>query len=131
MPIIYITPDEIVDLVNNKAMNISEVKSFSANANTFRVVLKIDKVPLDIKLNIQFDSFLQGKAYFNYSGTIPGMFVSMLKNVVSQKTKGNVEINNKQIIVSANKLIAEKIKEIEIKHLKFENATYRVDLKLS
>ncbi len=130
MPLLFISPDEIVDLIEKKTSSTAVFKSISANANTFRIVLKIDKVPLDIKLNIQFDTFMQGMAYLNYSSTIPAMFVNMFKNYISEKTHGNIQIVKNQINININELISSYNDDIDIKSLKFDNGVYQIEFSM-
>ncbi len=130
MPLLIITPDEITERLN-KVPNIPElIKEYSIKENSFRVELKIEKIPMDIKINLKYDSFSLGMINFTYSGNIPKMFLNLLKNVIKDRTKGVISIEDDYIKMNADQLLQARGIGIVIKNISFQQGFYQIDFSL-
>lgn len=130
MPLLIITPDEITERLN-KVPNIPElIKEYSIKENSFRVELKIEKIPMDIKINLKYDSFSLGMINFTYSGNIPKMFLNLLKNVIKDRTKGIITIEDDYIKMNADQLLQARGIGIVIKNISFQQGFYQIDFSL-
>jgi hypothetical protein len=130
MPLLIITPDEITEKLN-KIPNIPDlIKEYSIKENTFRVLLKIEKIPMEIKINLKFDSYNLGMILFTYSCNIPKMFLNLLKNVIKDRTKGVISIEDDFIKMNADQLLQDKGVGIVIKNINFQQGFYQIDFSL-
>lgn len=131
MPQLIITPDELKDMLDRKVKLPSFVKKITVNSNTLRVGLSVEKIPVPINLNLQFDSFSQGLVKFNYSGSIPQLFIGMLKSIVFEKSREVVSIDKSIITVNIKQALANNRLDAEVKKITFENGYYKVLFQLT
>lgn len=130
MPLLIITPEEITERLN-KVANIPEIiKDYTIKENSFRVELKIEKIPMEIKINLKYDSFSTGLILFSYSCNIPKMFLNLLKNVIKDRTKGIITIEDDFIKMNADQLIQANNIPITLKNINFEHGFYKIDFAL-
>ncbi len=130
MPLLIITPEEITERLN-KVPNIPEfIKEYSIKENTFRVQLKIEKIPMEIKINLKFDSYNLGMILFNYSCNIPKMFLNLLKNVIKDRTNGIITIEDDFIKMNADQLIQKYGISLVVKNINFEHGFYKIEFAL-
>ncbi len=130
MPLLIITPEEITEKLN-KVPNIPEIiRDYSIKENTFRVQLKIEKIPMEIKINLKYDSFNLGMIFFSYSCNIPKMFLNLLKNVIKDRTKGVITVEDDFIKMNADKLLQDRGVGIVIKNINFQQGFYQIDFSL-
>lgn len=130
MPLLIITPEEITEKLN-KVPNIPEIiRDYSIKENTFRVQLKIEKIPMEIKINLKYDSFNLGMIFFSYSCNIPKMFLNLLKNVIKDRTKGVITVEDDFIKMNADKLLQDRGVGIVIKNINFQQGFYQIDVSL-
>lgn len=127
MPLLIVTPVEIEERLN-KFSNIPEIiKEYSIKENTFRVGLKIDKIPMDIKINLKFDSYAAGQILFSYSCNIPKIFLNLLKGVIKDRTKDIISIEDDYIKMNADQLMINTRIGVQIKNISFEHGFYKID----
>lgn len=130
MPLLIITPEEITERLN-KVPNIPEIiKDYAIKENSFRVELKIDKIPMDIKINLKYDSFSTGMILFSYSCNIPKMFLNLLKGVIKDRTNKIITIEDDFIKMNADQLMQSKNISVQIKNINFEHGFYKIDFEL-
>lgn len=130
MPLLIITPDEITDKLN-KIPNIPDIiRDYSIKENTFRVGLKIEKIPMEIKINLKYESFAYGLILFSYSSNIPKMFLNLLKNVIKDRTKGIISIEDDYIKMNADQLLQDRRIGIVIKNITFNQGFYQIEFSL-
>lgn len=130
MPLLIITPEEITEKLN-EVPNIPEIiRDYSIKENTFRVQLKIEKIPMEIKINLKYDSFNLGMIFFSYSCNIPKMFLNLLKNVIKDRTKGVITVEDDFIKMNADKLLQDRGVGIVIRNINFQQGFYQIDFSL-
>ncbi len=130
MPLLIITPEEITERLT-KVPNIPEIiKDYSIKENTFRVELKIEKIPMDIKINLKYDSYTTGMILFSYSCNIPKIFLNLLKGIINDRTKGIITIEDEFIKMNSGQLIQGYGFSVEIKNINFEHGFYKIDFAL-
>ncbi|MBI9031538.1 hypothetical protein JEZ13_06015 [bacterium] len=130
MPLLIVTPEEITERLN-KFPNIPQIiKNYSIKENSFRVEMKIDKIPMDIKINLKFDSYSAGMIFFSYSCNIPKIFFNMLKGVIKDRTKEIISIEDDFIKMNADQLILNTKIGFQIKNINFEHGFYKIDFSL-
>ena len=56
MPLLIIKPEEIRARLNRETKIPDMIKDYAVKENSFRVEMKIEKIPMDIKINLTFDS---------------------------------------------------------------------------
>ena len=127
MPLLIITPEEIAERLN-RVSNIPEfIKDYTIKENSFRVELKIEKIPMDIRINLKYNSYSFGMILFSYSSNIPKMFLNLLKGVINDRTKGIISIEDDFIKMDADKLLQKTEIGIVIKTINFEQGFYKID----
>jgi len=130
MPLLIITPEEIAERLN-KVPNIPEIiKDYTIKENSFRVELKIEKIPMDIKINLKYDSYSNGLILFSYSCNIPKIFLNMLKGVIKDRTKRIITIEDDFIKMNTDQLMQNQGLSVEIKNINFEHGFYKIDFSL-
>src|SRR5690554_4948823 len=130
MPLLIIKPEEIRARLNRDTTIPDMIKDYDVKENSFRVQLKIEKIPVDIKINLIFDSYENGVIYFTYSGNIPKVFLSLLKGVIKDRTKGVVTIEDHFILMHIYQLFPESMAQVRIKNITFEQGFYKIDFSL-
>ena len=130
MPLLIITPEEITERLN-KVPNIPEfIKEYQIKENSFRVELKIEKIPMDIKINLKYDSYSAGMILFSYSCNMPKIFFNLLKGIIKDRTKDTIIIEDDFIKMNTEKLLQGRGLNMEIKNIIFEHGFYKIDFSL-
>ena len=130
MPLLIVKPEEIRARLNRDTTIPDIIKDYAVKENSFRVQLKNEKIPVDIKINLTFDSYANGVIYFSYSGNIPKVFLSLLKGIIKDRTKGVITIEDEFILLHVYEVLPESMVQIRIKHITFEQGFYKIDFDL-
>lgn len=130
MPLLIVKPEEIRARLNRDTTIPDIIKDYAVKENSFRVQLKIEKIPVDIMINLTFDSYANGVIYFSYSGNIPKVFLSLLKGIIKDRTKGVITIEDEFILLHVYEVLPESMAQIRIKHITFEQGFYKIDFDL-
>lgn len=130
MPLLIIKPEEIRARLNRETKIPDMIKDYAVKENSFRVEMKIEKIPMDIKINLTFDSYANGVIYFNYSGNIPKVFLSLLKGVIRDRTKGVVTIEDDFIKLHIYEVFPPSLAQVRVKNINFEQGFYKIDFDL-
>lgn len=130
MPILIITPEELTEKLNKLPNIPALIKKYAIKENSFRVELKIEKIPMDIKINLKYDSYSTGMILFSYSCNIPKMFLNLLKGVIKDRTNNIIMIEDDFIKMNIDQLIQSRGLSLAVRNINFEHGFYKIDFEL-
>jgi len=124
---ITLTLNEIFQIAKKNEILPKQIKSICSKNNNIRLKIKPMIFIPNLNIDLEFENYKNGVISLKLSSNF---IAKQLPKYLKQLTKPDwIEIQNKQILISPNKIIQNYVNGIEIKNLYFEDNLFIIETK--
>ena len=124
---ITLTLSEIFQIAKKNKILPKQVESICSKNNNIRLKIKPMVFIPNLNVDLEFENYKNGVISLKLSSNF---IAKQLPKYLKQLTKPDwIEIQNKQILISPNKIIQNYVNGIEIKNLYFEDNSFIIETK--
>jgi len=124
---ITLTLNEIFQIAKKNKILPKQVASICSKNNNIRLKIKPMVFIPNLNVDLEFENYKNGVISLELSSNF---IAKQLPKYLKQLTKPDwIEIQNKQILISPNKIIQNYVNGIEIKNLYFEDNSFIIETK--
>jgi len=124
---ITLTLNEIFQIAKKNEILPKQIKSICSKNNNIRLKIKPMVFIPNLNVDLEFENYKNGVISLKLSSNF---IAKQLPKYLKQLTKPDwIEIQNKQILISPNKIIQNYVNGIEIKNLYFEDNSFIIETK--
>jgi len=124
---ITLTLNEIFQIAKKNEILPKQIKSICSKNNNIRLKIKPMIFIPNLNIDLEFENYKNGVISLKLSSNF---IAKQLPKYLKQLTKPDwIEIQNKQILISPNKIIQNYVNGIEIKNLYFEDNSFIIETK--
>ena len=124
---ITLTLNEIFQIAKKNEILPKQIKSICSKNNNIRLKIKPMIFIPNLNIDLEFENYKNGVISLKLSSNF---IARQLPKYLKQLTKLDwIELQNKQILISPNKIIQNYVNGIEIKNLYFEDNSFIIETK--
>ena len=124
---ITLTLNEIFQIAKKNEILPKQIKSICSKNNNIRLKIKPMVFIPNLNVDLEFENYKNGVIFLKLSSNF---IARQLPKYLKQLTKPDwIELQNKQILISPNKIIRNYVNGIEIKNLYFEDNLFIIETK--
>lgn len=124
---ITLTLNEIFQIAKKNEILPKQIKSICSKNNNIRLKIKPMVFIPNLNVDLEFENYKNGVIFLKLSSNF---IARQLPKYLKQLTKPDwIELQNKQILISPNKIIQNYVNGIEIKNLYFEDNLFIIETK--
>lgn len=124
---ITLTLNEIFQIAKKNEILPKQIKSICSKNNNIRLKIKPMVFIPNLNVDLEFENYKNGVISLKLSSNF---IARQLPKYLKQLTKPDwIELQNKQILISPNKIIQNYVNGIEIKNLYFEDNLFIIETK--